>query len=918
MRIFIFEEQGRYTMDNFERKIRIEKFVSNWKGHGYEKGETHSFWLTFLRDVCDVAEPEKIIKFEVPVKLKHTSFIDAFLPDSKVIIEQKSSSENLTQEKSQSDGSALTPYEQAQRYGNSLSYSMRPRWIVVSNFKEFLIYDMELVSEPTKILLEELPEKFHVFDFMIDPNKNKIRLELELSLKAGEIVGKLYDALREQYINPDSEESLQSLNKLCVRLVFCLYAESAGIFGKHKIFRDYLASEKNIRRALLDLFEVLDTLEEKRDPYLVDELKLFPFVNGGLFADKNVEIPNFTAEIKNLLLDEASSSFNWAGISPTIFGSLFESTLNPVTRRAGGMHYTSIENIHKVIDNLFLNDLHDEFAKIKNSTRNKNKNLLDFQNKLSELKFFDPACGSGNFLTESFISLRRLENEILKELLGEKILLGELDDPIKISINQFFGIEINDFAVAVAQTALWIAELQMLNETAEIIHKNLNPLPLKNFANIFEGNALRLDWKKICPTPDFIFGNPPFVGTKYQTLEQKADILNLCKDLKPLDYVTGWYFKADQFMQNNSVRSAFVSTNSITQGEQVAPLWKNLRSHIDFAQRTFKWDSESNDKAAVHCVIIGFSVALNPKPKIIFDGEQKIFATNINGYLQDAPNVYIEKRKSPLNDSTPIILMGSTMVDDGNFNFTPDELKEFLQKEPAAKKFIHPLIGSEEFINGKQRFCLWLKDAPPNEIKKLPQVFQHVKNVRNFRLKSNRAGTRKGADNPQCFLEIRQPQTNYILIPKVSSERRQYIPIGFLDKNFIAVNTALVIPNAELFHFGVLTSSVHNSWMRAVAGRLKSDYQYSATLVYNNFVWCQPSDIQRKKIERTAQNILDVRKNFPDASLADLYDPTLMPTDLRKAHTENDKAVLTAYGFDKDFSENEIVGELIKFHQKIF
>lgn len=895
----------------------IKNFVANWAGHGYEKGETHSFWLTFLRDVCDVSEPEKIIKFEVPVKLKHTSFIDAFLPDTKVIIEQKSSSENLTQEKAQSDGSALTPYEQAQRYGNSLPYSMRPRWIVVCNFKEFLIYDMEQMSEPTKILLEELAEKYHVFDFLIDPNKNKIRLELELSLKAGEIVGNLYDSLREQYLNPNSEESLQSLNKLCVRIVFCLYAESAGIFGKHKIFREYLQSSRNIRRDLLDLFEVLNTPEEKRDPYLADELKLFPYVNGGLFAEKNIEIPNFTTEIKNLLLDEASSGFNWSGISPTIFGAVFESTLNPITRRIGGMHYTSIENIHKVIDPLFLDDLHEEFAKIKNSSRNKNKNLLDFQNKLSELKFFDPACGSGNFLTESFISLRRLENEILKELLHEKILLGDFLNPVKISINQFYGIEINDFACVVAQTALWIAELQMLNETQEIIHKNLNPLPLKNFANIFEGNALQMDWQKICPNSDFIFGNPPFVGTKYQTPEQKADIFNLCKDLKPLDYVTGWYFKADQFMKNNSVRSAFVSTNSITQGEQVAPLWKTLKSHIDFAHRTFKWDSESTDKAAVHCVIIGFSIAPNPKPKIIFDGEQKIFAENINGYLQNAPNVYIEKRKSPPYQNTPQIFMGSTMVDDGNFNFTPDELEKFLSKEPAAKKFIRPLIGSEEFINGKQRFCLWLKDVPPNEIKKLPPVFQRVKNVRDFRLKSNRAGTRKGADNPQCFLEIRQPQTNYILIPKVSSERRQYIPIGFLDKNFIAVNTALVIPNAELFHFGVLTSSVHNSWMRAVAGRLEMRYQYSATLVYNNFIWCQPSDIQRKKIELTAQHILDVRKNYPESSLADLYDPTLMPPDLRKAHTENDKAVLLAYGFVKNFSESQIVAELMKLYQNL-
>lgn len=854
----------------------------------------------------------------MPVKLKHTSFIDAFLPDSKVIIEQKSLSENLSQAKSQSDGSDLTPYEQAQRYGNSLPLSMHPRWIIVSNFKEFLIYDMETLTKPIKILLEDLPDNFHVFDFLIDSNKDKIKLELELSLKAGVIVGKLYDALRNQYINPDSDESLQSLNKLCVRIVFCLYAESAGIFGKHKIFRDYLIKENNIRRALIDLFEVLNTPIDKRDPYLTDDLKIFPYVNGGLF-DGSIEIPNFTDEIKNLLLDEASSNFNWSGISPTIFGAVFESTLNPATRRAGGMHYTSIENIHKVIEPLFLNDLHDEFRKIVSIANPKSRKsaLLDFQNKLAALNFFDPACGSGNFLTESFICLRRLENAVLRDLFGSQIQLGAFVNPVKVSINQFFGIEINDFACTVAKTALWIAELQMIQETMEIIHRDLDFLPLKSYANIAEGNALQLDWNSILP-PDinFIMGNPPFVGTKYQSPQQKSDIFTLCKDLKPLDYVTGWFFKASKFMENSPARSAFVSTNSITQGEQVAPLWKVLKSHIDFAHRTFKWNSESIDKAAVHCVIIGFSVADNPKPKFIFDGDSKIVTDNINGYLQNALNSFIEKRKLPLDETTPNIFMGSTMVDDGNFNFTPEELDKFLVQSPDSKKFIRPLIGSEEFINGKQRFCLWLVNATPSEIKKIPSIFERVKNVREYRLKSNRAGTRKGADIPQCFLEIRQPDSNYILIPKVSSENRRYIPIGFLDKDVIAVNTVLTIPEAGLYEFGILTSSVHNAWMRTVGGRLKSDYQYSASIVYNNFVWCQPTPEQRKKIEITAQKILDVRNFYPHSTLADLYDDTLMPKDLRDAHKSNDAAVLAAYNFPKDFSESEIVAELMKLYSQ--
>ena len=384
----------------------VKKFVAQWTGRGYEKGESQPFWLAFLRDVLGISEPEKFIRFEVPVKLKHTNFIDAFLPDTKVIIEQKSLSESLTQEKSQSDGSTLTPYEQAQRYGSSLPYSMRPRWIVVCNFAEFLIYDMETLGEPQKILLSELPEKFHAFDFLIDKTKTNLRIELELSLKAGEIVGKLYDALHAQYLDPNNEHSLASLNKLCVRLVFCLFAESSGIFGKHKIFRDYLAEEKNIRWALIHLFDVLNTLIDARDPYLDDTLKKFPYVNGGLFEGA-IEIPNFTNEIKELLLEEASSGFNWAGISPTIFGAVFESTINPTTRRAGGIHYTSIENIHKVIDTLFLDDLRQEFSSVRTVTRNRKKILLAFQDKLAAIKIFDPACGSGNFLTESYLSLRQ-------------------------------------------------------------------------------------------------------------------------------------------------------------------------------------------------------------------------------------------------------------------------------------------------------------------------------------------------------------------------------------------------------------------------------------------------------------------------------------------------------------------------------
>ena len=891
--------------------FNVKNFVAAWNNRGYEKGDTHTFWLQFLRDVLNVAEPEKYIKFEVPVKLKHTSFIDAFFPDSKVIIEQKSLEENLEQGKSQSDGSTLTPYEQAQRYGSSLPYSMRPRWIIVSNFKQFLIYDMETLTTPTKILLTELPEKFHTFDFLVDSSQDKIRLELELSLKAGVIVGKLYDALHNQYLHPDDEKSLQSLNKLCVRLVFCLYAESAGIFGKHKIFRDYLQKENNVRRALIDLFQVLNTPVNLRDPYLSDELKLFPYVNGGLF-DGDIEIPNFTDKIKILLLDEASSNFNWSGISPTIFGAVFESTLNPATRRSGGMHYTSIENIHKVIDPLFLDNLKDEFRQIISlaNLKLRRKALLDFQNKLATLKFFDPACGSGNFLTESFICLRRLENDILRDLFGSQIQLGAFLNPAKVSISQFFGVEINDFACTVAKTALWIAELQMLQETQEIIHRDLDFLPLKSYANIVEGNSLQIDWKNILPSDiNFIMGNPPFVGRRYRTSEQVADIAKFFT-YKDVDYVACWYKKAADFIYDSNIEVALVATNSITQGEQVAAIFEDLPININFAYKTFRWDSESTQKAHVHCVIIGFANFVRTQ-KFIFDGDNKIAVKNINAYLNDAPAIFIRNRTNPLCD-VPKMFNGNMAADGKNFTLSKIEMLDLIKKYPASKKFIKNLLGGDELLHSKPRYCLWLVDATISEIKKIPPIFDRVKKVREFRLKST---FKNIADRPHLFRDLKNPKS-FIAIPQVSSENRQYIPIDFLDDNFIPTTQLMIIPDADLFYFGVLTSSVHIAWMKTVAGRLESRYRYSAGVVYNNFIWCQSTTEQCKKIEVTAKKILDTRKNYPDATLADLYDETLMPKDLRDTHKENDAAVLTAYNFPADFSESDIVAELFKLYER--
>ncbi len=888
----------------------IRKFVLKWKNHGYEKGDTQKFWLQFLRDVLKVSNPDDFIEFEKPVKVKKTTnSIDAYLQDSKVIIEQKSLNKNLDAEILQSDGSTLTPYEQAQKYIAGLPLDMHPRWIVTSNFAEFYIYDMQTLGEPVKILLEELPQQFHAFEFLIDAEKNRVRREEEISIKAGELVGKIYDALKDQCINPDSAETLQSLNKLCVRLVFCFYAESAGIFGKHKIFCDYLQKSKSdrMRQDLIELFKVLNTPENLRDPYLSDELKIFPYVNGGLF-DGEIIIPQFNFTIKRLLIDEAGE-FNWDGISPPIFGAIFEDTLNPDTRRAGGMHYTSVKNIHKVIDPLFLDALKAEFNAVKSSTRNKNKKLLQLQDKISQLKFFDPACGSGNFLTETFLSLRRLENDILKELFGTQIQTGELiENPVKVSINQFYGVEINDFAVAVAKTALWISELQMIQQTQEIIKRDLDFLPLKSYANIFEGNALRLDWKDILPNDlNYIMGNPPFVGRRFRTAEQVEDI-SYFFDYKDVDYVACWYAKAAEFIRGKKIFCAFVSTNSITQGEQVAAIWENLPIEINFAYRTFKWQSESVGMAAVHCVIIGFSNFQNDAPKIIFDGEDKIVAENINFYLKDAPNIFIKNRTNPLCN-VPKMQNGNVVADYGNLIIEAEDYENFIKKEPAAKKFIKNLIGSEEFINGKKRYCLWLVGATPNEIKNMPLVYKRVKAVREYRLNSSYKNL---ANRPTLFRDLHNPK-NFLIMPVISSEKRYYMPIGYSNSaDNIVTNAVQIIPNAGLYEFGVLTSKVHMAWMREVAGRLEMRYRYSKQIVYNNFVWCEPSEEQRTKIEMTAQKILDARAKYPDSTLADLYDETLMPLELRRAHAENDAAVMAAYGFRADFSEAEIVSALMK------
>ena len=922
-------------MTEADRKKAAKAFAEYWKDRGDEKSDSQSFWLALVRDVLGVTEPEKFILFEERVKLDHTSFIDGHIPSTHVLIEQKKKGLNLRSPIRQSDGTLLNPFQQAQRYSAALPYSQRPRWIITCNFEEFLIYDMEKpTGEPENILLKDLAKEYYRLQFLVEEKSELFHREEQISIQAGELVGKLYDAILKQYIHPDDKSSLHSLNILCVRLVFCLYAEDSGIFGEHLKFHNYVKSfaPKDVRRALIDLFRVLDTKTEDRDPYMDEVLASFPYVNGGLFADENIEIPNFTQEIVDLLLHKASEDFDWSQISPTIFGAVFESTLNPETRRSGGMHYTSIENIHKVIDPLFLDELREEFDAIKalKVTKIRNDKAEAFREKLSKLTFFDPACGSGNFLTETYISLRRLENEALMLVTGGQMLL-DLGGIIKVSIGQFYGIEINDFAVTVAKTALWIAESQMMKETEEIMNTNLDFLPLKSYANIVEGNALRTDWETVVPKDklDYIMGNPPFVGYSLQSEDQKKDIISIYVDEKgkpyktagKIDYVSGWYFKAAVLMEGTRIRTAFVSTNSITQGEQVAGVWKPLYDrfniHIDFAHRTFRWDSEASIKAHVHCVIVGFSTAPNYKQKQLYSSERMQLVDNINFYLIEAPTVFVESNKRPISQ-VPEMLKGSSPVDDGNFFFDDEQYADFIKTEPQAQKYIKKFYGAREYLHNINRWCLWLEGISPAELKNMPNVMKRISEVRDFRLASSKEATRKYADYSTRFMELRQPTTDYILIPRHTSENRKYIPFGFMTSDVICGDANNMIPQATLYHFGILTSNVHMAWVRAVCGRIKSDYRYSNDVVYNNFPWCNPTAEQKKKIEETAQAILDARALYPDCSLADLYDEVAMPPELRKAHQANDKAVMQAYGFwGKLNTESACVAELMKMYQKL-
>ncbi len=956
--------------------LAAAEFAVRWQGRGYEKGDSQVFWTELLTEVFGIENPSSFIRYEEQVKVDKTNFIDGHIPSTKVLIEQKSLGKDLRKGISQSDGSLLNPFQQAKRYAAELPYSQRPRWIVTCNFEEFLVYDMERPhSEPEQIFLKDLGKEYYRLSFLVDARSEHLSKEMQVSMQAGEIVGKIYDALLEQY-NDNSPEALRWLNILCVRIVFCLYAEDAGVFA-HDQFHNYLASyeAKDLQQALLNLFDILNKPEEKRSKYLQADLKAFPYTNGGLFEEE-IEIPQFTEQLKQTLLHHASYDFDWSEISPTIFGAVFESTLNPATRRSGGMHYTSIENIHKVIDPLFLNDLRRELDEILEEKIEKQRvrKLEAYQDKLASLTFLDPACGSGNFLTETYLSLRRLENEAIRERFHGQTMMGEFLNPIKVSIQQFYGIEINDFAVTVATTALWISESQMLAETEKIVKHDIEFLPLKSYTNIREGNALRMEWNFIpykdgLPSPlpiktipssrtvpgyvpvvkerievrpnvyeliyeekpkeegltifyDYIIGNPPFVGARQMNSEQKADVISIFgerwKNVGNLDYVCCWYMKAFRSGFYGHPRIAFVSTNSICQGEQVANLWKPLMEeglHINFAHRTFRWDSEASLKAHVHCVIVGFSrESEKTNDYLIFDNDKVTKASHINAYLMDAPDVFISSRVSPICD-VPWIGIGNKPIDGGNYLFTKEEMEDFIKIEPRSAQYFKPWYGSEEFIHQKPRYCLWLGSCSPAELRQMPHCLKRVEAVRNMRLASKSAGTRKLADRPTRFHVENMPDSNFIIVPSVSSEKRRYVPMGFMPPDVLASNLVLIIPDATLYHFGVLESSVHMAWMRVVCGRLEMRYRYSANIVYNNFPWPTPTEAQKTKIEQAAKAILDARALYPDSSLADLYDERTIPAELRRAHQENDRAVMQAYGFDIKMNESECVAELFKHYQ---
>ncbi len=921
-----------------------KEFAKRWQGQKWSEDQyARTFWIDLLKSVYDIEYNDTnnvIFEYRTGANGK----IDLWLRNLSTMVEMKSSGVDLDKPEPR-QGELKTPFKQVYDYAVSFPRAEQPDFLITCNFEKFRIYsrkeygDTNLENNGQEFTLEMFGEKPEYLSFLIDPQNSRLYHERAISEQAGQLIGKLYNMLRKQYIDPDSEESKHSLNVLCVRLVFCLFCEDAGLFNEMDAFYNFLKDvpSQNIRANLLRLFKALDTKKEERSPY--DPLEMFPYVNGGLFR-QDVEIPSFTDEIKDFLLYELSQGVDWSKISPTIFGGIFESTLNPDTRRKGGMHYTTPENIHKVIDPLFLDDLKAEFAAIRDdkglSVIQKRNRYKKFRHKLSTLKFLDPAAGSGNFLTETYICLRQLEFAVMSEQKRGKNIemyssaLGEETEE-RVKLSQFYGIEINDFAVSVAETALWISRLKANAEAVIVYDLDEKDFPLEEAAMIIHANALRTDWNSVVSADDidYIIGNPPFVGQARRTAEQSVDMKEIfgegASETK-LDYVLCWYKKSLDYIKNTSkpIEVAFVSTNSICQGESIPAFWKNIITEglcINFAYRSFEWESESSDSAAVSCVIVGFSLKERDTKKL-FVGNDVIIANHINPYLIDFEDIWLVSRSNTPPPGMPKLIKGSEPTDcRGNLFLSSEEREYFLAKYPELEPYIRPFVGGDEFTNNLSqhydRYCFWFDNVDVSKFDYIQELTDRFSRIAEARRQSTADRIQKRAVVPHLFCQIRQPNTQYVVFPRHTSSNYSYLPLGYLTPEIIVGDACYILSDAPLYLFGVLESSIHKYWVELVAGRLGDAALRYTPAVYNNFPWVRFSDAAKERIAETAQKIIESRNNHLDQSLSHLYDPGKMPKDLEMAHYENDKAVLDAYGFSYNMTEPEIVAELMKLYQNL-
>jgi hypothetical protein len=913
-----------------EIKARAAAFVNDWRDIApkvKEEAEAQTFENEFF-DIFGVSR-KKVALFEKKVGLKDgfstetdlfgnpaaaggpQGYIDLFWRGY-IIIEMKTPGKDLKK-----------AYEQARAYANSLQQQDLPKGILICDFLRFEYYDLTKDAALTAFTLEELPAHVELFGYLAGYTKIEFKKLDPVNIKAAEKMGMLHNRLKA------NGYSGHQLEVYLVRLLFCLFADDTGIFDRKHFFHYVLqrTSEdgKDLSLHLHKIFETLNQDENRRGKARDEQLDIFPYVDGGLFEEK-LDTADFDQDTRETLID--CMRLDWAKINPSIFGAMFQSVMNDEERHDIGAHYTSEENILKVIHPLFLDDLRAEFKSLKKLTSEvRIDRLTAFHDKLSRLKFLDPACGCGNFLVVSYRELRLLEMDVIAELLGEAKVL-DVDQYIKVNVNQFYGIEIEEFPAKIAQTALWLMDHLMNVQVQARFGQYFKRIPLTASASIHCANALTLDWESVVPKADlsYILGNPPFLGAAVMSKSQKAEVAKIFDGMKDnglLDYVTCWYRKAAIYIQNTNICVAFVSTNSICQGEQVSVLWRSLMQQfgvkINFAHQTFKWSNEARGKAAVYCVIVGFSLKeQNPKklysyPDISGDATETRVA-QINAYLINAPMLFIERRSSPLCKVSPMN-KGSSPTDDGNFFFTLEEKNALVAKYPEAAELLHQYLGAREYIYNVPRFCLWLKNISPKRYKHIKEIEERVEKVRTFRASRSRINTLKFVDYPTLFSEDRQPESDYLLIPRVSSEQRRYVPIGFISKDVIVGDACHAVPNATLYEFGIITSAMHMAWMRYVCGRLKSDFRYSNTLVYNNFPWPSPSEKQKEVIERASQNVLEARKTYPDMSLFDLYDKAMIP-ELLKAHQKLDKAVEVAYG--REFaSDSERVAFLFDRYQTL-